>query len=109
MNKTPRKPARKRARPALTVRVYRPSGFLSGPPLVRAEVVTLPAPHRVARRYFAGYRAGLRVVRALPDGAAFVDVVDNMGRQLAAWKPCAPGRYTGTHEPPPHFTEWNPV
>lgn len=95
MKKKSRKPA------TLTIRVYRPSGFLSGATLSRHDVVTLPAPHRIARRYFAGFRAGLRAVRALPDGAAFVDVVDNMGRQLAAWKPCAPGRYTGTHDAPP--------
>ena len=67
------------------------------------------APFRVARRYFAGQRAGLQVVRALPDGALFVDVVDSQGRQLAAWKPCATGRYTGTHEAVPRFTEWVPA
>ena len=101
--KKTRKPA------TMTVHIYRPSGFLSGPPIVRCELQTLPAPFRVARRYFAGQRAGLQVVRALPDGALFVDVVDSQGRQLAAWKPCALGRYTGTHDAPPHFTEWVPA
>lgn len=96
-----KKKSRKPARPSVTVRVYRPSGFLSGAALSRHDVVTLPAPHRIARRYFAGQCAGLRVVRALPNGAAFVDVVDNMGRQLAAWKPCNIGGYTGTHDAPP--------
>lgn len=104
-----RKGKANRAAPTLTVRVFRPSGFLSGPPLVRCDVLTAPAPFRVARRYFAGQRAGLQVVRALPDGAASVEVVDSQGRQLAAWKPCATGRYTGTHDAPPHFTEWVPA
>lgn len=101
--KTKRKP------PTITVHVFRPSGFLAGPPLVRCDALTIPAPFRVTRRRLAGYAAGLRIVRALPDGAAFVSVVDSAGRYLAAWKPCEMGRYTGTHDAPPHFTEWVPA
>ena len=93
----------------LSIYVYRPSGFLSGPPLVRCTALTFPAPWRLGKRARAAYVAGLQFARALPDGAAFVSVVDGKGRQLAAWKPCATGRYTGTHEAPPHFTEWNPA
>ncbi len=104
-----RKGKANRAAPTLTVRVFRPSGFLSGPPLVRCDVLTAPAPFLVSHRYLAGQRAGLQVVRALPDGAAFVEVVDSKGRQLAAWKPCELGRYTGTRDAPPHFTEWVPA
>lgn len=103
MKKTSRK------HPTITVHVFRASGFLCGPPLVRCDAVTFPAPFRIARRMTAGYAAGLRIVRSLPDGAAFVSVMDSAGRQLAAWKPCSIGRYTGTHELPPHFTEWVPA
>ena len=97
-----------RKAPTITVHVFRPSGFLAGAPLVRCDVAVV-APFRIAKRYYAGFAAGLRIVESLPDGAAFVSVVDSKGRQLAAWKPCAIGRYTGTHDDPPHFTEWVPA
>lgn len=102
-----KKPARKS--PMFTVYVWRPSGFVRGVPLVRGVIATAPAPW--LRRYRIGHAhaLGLRVVRSLPDGAAFIEVVDNTGRSFARWKPCAVGRYTGTYDAPPHFTEWVPV
>lgn len=95
--------------PLIHVHVFRPSGFIRGVPIVRATAVTIPAPWRIAARRNAGYRAGLQIVKALPDGAIFVEVVDSKNRQLAAWKPVNTGRYTGTNELPPHYTEWVPA